>query len=630
MRRKIGLAAMLLWVNLFLWSCDKKPTNPVFPKDGQFPPQPRDLVVTVEEQKVTLAWNIDNPSAVKFYRIYRRDTTTTAFAVIDTASARFYTDKNLKSDGRYFYQVSAVNAGGFESNRSVVVAVSPNTFTSIIIEGGADYVSRRQVSLKLTTPPRTALMKLSNDSLALFTDTTPWQRFESPVSWILSFGDGTKTVYARFRDSEGRESLQVVKDSIILDTTALIREVTEDSNGQIKKAGDVVHFRLVTNEIGGRATINILAGTQGVLLFDDGSQGDVTPADGVYEVNYRVPQELQVIQAKVRGNFVDRVGNVAETVTAATLLTIQKKPDPVTLFQPTSVGSLQNALRLTWTASKDTFDFASYSIYRSRKPNFNVLPDSLIIDRVTLRETTFYNDQNVQAGVTYYYRIVVVDLAGLSSAPSNEVNARTSPNLRPSAVTLNTPLLSGDGSSQVQLTWSRSPDNDFASYRVYRSNTAVVDSLSFLVTALINQSQTFYLDENLRAATKYFYRIYVYDLAGNATGSNIGNVTTAPNLPPTPVTLALPAPVDTAAMSLSWSQNNDTDFASYRIFRAKAGDPAIDPAKQQPIAILNSNRTITTYLDRGLDRNKIYIYQVFVYDSGGLYSGSNPVQGTTR
>jgi len=630
MKRKLGLAAGLLWVSLSLWSCDKKPTSPVFPKDSQFPPQPRNVVVTVDEQKVTLTWNIDNPVAVKFYRIYRRDTTTTVFAVLDTSIDRIYTDRNLQSDGKYFYQVSAVNASGFESNRSVVVSVSPNTFTSILIAAGADYVSQRQVLLKMTAPSRVALMKLSNDSLALFTDATPWQRFESTVTWILSFGDGVKTVYARFRDNDGKEYPQVVKDSIILDTTALIREVTEDANGQIKKAGDIIHFRLVANETGGRATINILAGTQGILLFDDGTQGDATPGDGVYEVNYRVPQELQAIQAKVRGNFLDRVGNIAETITAATLLTIQKKPDPVTLFQPTSVGSQQNALRLTWTASKDTFDFANYSIYRSKNPNFIALPDSLLIDRVTLRETTFYTDLNLLAGVTYYYRIVVVDLAGLSSASSNEVNARTSANLPPSAVILNTPLLAGDGSSQVQLSWSRSTDNDFASYRVYRSNTAAVDSLSFLVTAIINQSQTLYLDENLKAATKYFYRIYVYDQAGKATGSNIGNVTTAPNLPPTPVTLALPAPVDTATMSLSWSQNNDADFASYRIFRAKAGDPPIDPAKQQPIAILNSNRANTTYTDRGLIRGVTYTYQVFVYDNGGLYSGSNPVQGATR
>lgn len=625
MKRKLGFAAVLLWVSVGLWSCDKKPANPVFPKDSQFPPTPRDLSATITDQNVTLSWNIDNPAAVKFYRIYRRDTAV-AFAFLDTTTARRYVDKNLRSETKYFYQVSAVNGGGFESKRSTIATAALNVFTSIIIAAGADYVAQREVTLKVTAPARTALMKLSNDSL--FTGAA-WQRFETTVSWILSFGDGVKTVYAKFRDVDGNESPQVAKDTIILDTTALITAVTENTQGQIKKAGEAIRFRLVANEIGGRATINIFSGPQNILLFDDGTQGDQVARDGIYELNYIIPQDVQVLQAKVRGNFVDRVGNVAPTLTAATLITIQKPPDAVTLFQPVPVGSQQNALRLTWAASKDTFDFANYSIYRSQSPNFDPFRSSPI-DRITIRDVTTYTDLSLQAGATYYYRLVVFDLAGLHSAASNEVSARTTANLPPAAVILNTPLLVGDGSTQVQLSWSRSNENDFASYRVYRSNVAAVDSLSFLAAALTNQNQTVYVDENLKAATKYFYRIYVYDQAGNATGSNIGQVITAPNLPPAPVTLALPAPADTAALNLSWSQNNDADFASYRVFRAKAGDPPIDPAKQQPIAILNNNRANTTYSDRGLERRKTYTYQVFVYDNGGFYSGSNLVQGTTR
>jgi fibronectin type 3 domain-containing protein len=627
MMRKFDIAVMLLCVVCGIWGCEKKPTNPVFPKDSQFPSQPRDLIATVSDNQITLTWNIDNASAIKFYRIYRRDSTTTTFALLDTSIERRYVDSGLKSDLKYFYQVSAINTSGFEGKPSAVVSAIPNIFASLIIESGVDYVSQPRVTINLTAPPRTALMKLSNDSLF----TNPWQSFKETVSWILSFGDGVKTVYAKFRDRDGNDDLQVVKDSIILDTTALIKEVTEDTKGQIKKAGDLVHLRLAADEIGGRATINISSGPQNILLLDDGTRGDARPNDGIYELNYTIPQNVQVIQSRVYGNFIDRVGNIATPVAAATQITIQKPPNPVTMFQPAPVGSQQNALRLTWSASKDTFDFANYSIYRSPTPMPNLDPLNVApIDRVTIREVTTYTDLSLQAGATYYYRVVVFDLAGLHSDLSNEVGARTTANSPPNAVILNSPLLVGDGSSQVQLTWSRSTDNDFASYRVYRSNTAVVDSLSFLATALTNQNQTVYVDENLKAATKYFYRIYVYDQAGNATGSNIGNVTTAPNLPPTPVTLALPAAVDTAALSLSWSQNNDTDFASYRIFRANSGGPSIDPAKQQPIAILNSNRSNTTYLDRGLNRNKTYTYQVFVYDNGGLYSGSNPVQGTTR
>ena len=623
---KLAFAAAFACMCVIVGSCTKKPTDPVFPKDNQFPPQPRDLAVSVDDQQATLIWEVDNATTIKFYRIYRRDTATATFAVIDTSLDRIHIDRTVKNETQYFYQVSAVNNSGFESKRSASIIATPFSLASLIIATGADYISQREIQLKLSAPARTALMKLSND--VLFTNAS-WQRFESTVSWILSFGDGVKTVYAKFRDADGKENPQVVKDSIILDTTALISELTENTGGQIKKAGETIHFRLVAGEIGGRATVNIFSGPQNILLFDDGTQGDQAANNGIYEVNFVIPQDTQVLQGKVRGNFVDRVGNVATTVSAATQITIQKPPDAVTMFQPVPVGSQQNALRLTWSVSKDTFDFANYSIYRSPTPNFDPFKLSPI-DRITLRDITTYTDLSLQAGVTYYYRLVIFDLAGLTSASSNEVGARTTANLPPSAVIMNTPLLVGDGSSQVQLTWSRSTDNDFASYRIYRSNTTVVDSLSILVTALTNQNTLEYIDKNLRAATKYFYRVYVYDQAGNATGSNSSSVTTAPNLPPTPVTLALPAAPDTAALSLSWSQNSDADFASYRVFRAKAGDPPIDPARQQPIAIINSNPATTNYIDRGLGRNKVYTYQIYVYDNGGLYSPSNLVQGTTR
>ncbi len=366
MTKKLELVALALWVSLGLRNCAKKPNNPVFPTDDQFPP-PRDLVIVYTDREATLTWKTDDPGAVAFYRIYRRDSTETVFARIDTA----------------------------------------------------------------------------------------------------------------------------------------------------------------TNETGGRATVGIVGGPQGILLFDDGTQGDQKAGDSVYEVNYHIPQEVQVIQGKIRGDFTDRVGNLAEPVMAATQSTIQKPPDAVSLFPPTPVGAQQNALRLTWTASKDTFDFANYSIYRSQTPNFNPLAMAPI-DRVTLMSITSYNDLNLQPGTTYYYRI------------------------------------------------------------------------------------------------------YVYDQAGNAAGSNIGSVITAPNLPQTPVKLALPAAIDTTSLQLSWSQNNDTDFGSYQIFRAAQGEPSIHPAKQTPIASLNNNPANTLYVDRGLARKKKYTYQVFVYDKGSLYSGSNVVEGTTR
>jgi fibronectin type 3 domain-containing protein len=625
MCNKLLLTAMVLWVSLVSLSCDRKPNDPVLPGDDLYPAQPRDLLITVSDQKITLTWNIDKPNTVKFYRIYRRDSLSQALSLIDTTSLRYYVDGKVENNLIYSYQVSAVNMGGFEGRRSAIVSATPNTF-SISIEANADYVSRRQVTINVAAAPRTTLMMFSNDSL--FTGAI-WQRFELTAPWALSFGDGVKTVYAKFRDDKGNVTDATIKDSIILDTYALISEVKENSNGRILMFGDQVHFSLTASETGGQASISLFGGPRGIPLFDDGTHGDKQRDDAIYEVEYVIPQQVQVIQARVNGHFTDRVGNIAESVASTTLLTIQRAPDPVTLYPPNASGSQQNFLRLVWSAARDTFDFANYAIYRSRSPNFTPAPN-LLIDRVTLMQTTFYNDLSVQPGVTYYYRLVVNDIAGLSSGPSNEVSGRTSPNLPPDPVVLYSPLLIRDGTSAVQLTWSRSTEGDFASYRIYRSNTPKVDSLSFLVSSLAEINGTLYNDEGLRAATTYYYRLYVYDQGGNATGSNVVNITTAQNLPPTPVSLALPTPLDTVSIQLTWSQNNDTDFASYRIFRTNVTPPIIDPTIQLPIAILNGNPATTMYIDRGLQPRTKYTYQVFVYDIHGLYAGSNKVEGTTR
>jgi fibronectin type 3 domain-containing protein len=625
MTKKLGLIALLLWAGLGAWSCDKKPTNPVLPKDEQYPAAPRDLAIAVGDQKAVLTWNIDKPNTIKFYRLYRRDSTTTVFALIDTAMGRRYVDSRLRNDVKYFYQVSAVNFDGLEGRRSAAAAAIPNFF-AIAIEFGADYTAKSEVQITVTAPLRTTLMMFGNDSS--FTNGA-WQRYSATAQWRLADGDGKKSVYAKFRDADGKESADIVKDAIILDTTALIANVTEDSKGKILMFGNRIHFTLAANEVGGNAKIGIVGGPQGVQLFDDGTHGDKKNGDGIYEADYSIPQSVQVINGKVRGFFTDRVGNVAQFLEAATLITIQKPPDAVSLSLPTPIGAQQNALRLSWSASRDTVDFVSYTIYRSLTPNFD---PALIapLENVTVMQVTTYNDVNLQPGVTYYYRIVVFDNAGLKSLPSNEVSGRTSPNLPPAAVVLNTPIPVDDGTSKAQLTWSRSLDNDFASYRIYRANNAKVDSLSILLTSITSQGTTLYVDSGLKAATKYFYRVYVYDQAGNAAGSNIVNITTAPNLPPAPVTLAIPTAVDTASLRLSWSQNLDADFASYRLFRTTPAGPPIDPAKQQPIAIINANSANTIYTDTGLRSKTKYLYQVFVYDLGGLFAGSNQVEGTTR
>ena len=75
-------------------------------------------------------------------------------------------------------------------------------------------------------------------------------------------------------------------------------------------------------------------------------------------------------------------------------------------------------------------------------------------------------------------------------------------------------------SGQVGLSWTESGDDDFASYKVYRSTQAVVSALDTLVTTITQQTTVSYTDTGVQADTTYYYRVFVLDAGGQSTPSN--------------------------------------------------------------------------------------------------------------
>jgi hypothetical protein len=86
---------------------------------------------------------------------------------------------------------------------------------TISINSGAAYTGTTAVTLNLTSTDPSGWVRFSNDNIRW----TGLQTFATSIAWTLPSGDGTKTVYAQFRDTAGNYS-SVVSDSIILDTTA--------------------------------------------------------------------------------------------------------------------------------------------------------------------------------------------------------------------------------------------------------------------------------------------------------------------------------------------------------------------------------------------------------------------------
>ncbi len=289
--------------------------------------------------------------------------------------------------------------------------------------------------------------------------------------------------------------------------------------------------------------------------------------------------------------------------------------DPVTLFAPSNVTETTVSLSFSRSLAPT---FAQYRIYRGEQADLDSDPKLRLLTTLTAAATTTYEDRtDLEQGMTYYYRVDVVDGNGTDS-PSNVVSALI-PDLPPAAVTLNAPTSTGE--TAVLLSWSRTDIRDFRRYEVRRSASAGVGPTATLLGTLDQKESVSFLDTGLTENTDYFYRIFVADKGDHRTGSNELKVTTT-NADPAPVTLALPVEAVgalTPSISLSWAVSLAHDFAEYRLYRDTS--PAVGESSTLVRTIADS--VVTSYLDAGLVDNTRYYYRVFVRDDAAGRAGSN-------
>src|SRR5574341_262026 len=510
--KRIILPLVVIGLSLLTLNCERKlqeSTGP--PLNLTPPPTPKNIVVEVGDKSIKLSWSVDSLNGIARFKIYRSDSAGVDPKLYDsTATATTsYSDLGLKNGKEYFYQVSSVAGDNLEGYKSVKVSAVPNLY-SVVINNGAKYTNNRNVTISLTGASNTRHVILSEDSL--FGDAS-WQTFSGSKSFTLSFGDGSKNVYAKFRDEDGNETFNLYWDEILLDTQASIVSVTENTGGSTKQAGEVIHLAVNTSESEGTAKID-LGTVRDLGLFDDGTHGDLTASDGIYELNYVIPTEVEMQDAVVTGKFTDAAGNQAPSKTAPGRVTIAKAPEPVNLFTPFAGTGSYSSITLNWSASSET-DFASYRIYRSTSAGVNL--NSTLVANLTAKSTTTYTDTALSEATWYHYRVFVFDVNNLSSG-SNEDSARTNPNTPPAAVVLAAPAKVD--STRLKLVWTQNSDSDFASYRIFRSTSANVDTLDVLVTIINQAGTTTFTDENLTTGQTYYYRLFVYDSKGLSTGSN--------------------------------------------------------------------------------------------------------------
>ena len=154
---------------------------------------------------------------------------------------------------------------------------TPPTATQLMINNGALTTTSTTVQLKVAATNKDGsqsglTMSFSNDGEAWST----WTPFQPVTSWQLSSGDGTKTVYGRFKSSAGSIS-NIVSDTIVLDTEIQPEYAITINNGA-----------LYTNQISVQLKISAKPRTGEMQVSNDGG------FDGVVWEPYAAHKDWQI------------------------------------------------------------------------------------------------------------------------------------------------------------------------------------------------------------------------------------------------------------------------------------------------------------------------------------------------
>lgn len=173
----------------------------------------------------------------------------------------------------------------------------------------------------------------------------------------------------------------------------------------------------------------------------------------------------------------------------------------------------ETSIRIVWNSCPD-IDFCSCKLFRATWPAVTDASDEVC--EILLSSDTSYLDVGLYPGTRYYYRAYNYDCNGFQR--EGKVLSAATLDVAPESVDLSKCGSLSD--SSVCLVWSRNRNIDFDYYRICRKSSPNVSEPSPTLTVLYDADDTTYTDDGLVPGEEYFYRVFVYDKAGNPAGSN--------------------------------------------------------------------------------------------------------------
>ena len=279
---------------------------------------------------------------------------TNGYLISDTTKwYGMYTFTEAMSNGTY--TVSIAGAEGLLENR--VVTDASETFVldtvapsgNVSIDDEAPYASSTLVTLSLNGVDATSgvsQMCFSNDG----TSYGGWQGYATSASWTLSTGDGTKTVYVKYKDHAGNVS-SPFSDTIILDTTTPTGSISINDGATYAISRSVNLTLSANDETSGLSQMRFCNETLSWRYWSDWESYNTSKAwwlstgDGTKTVHVQ---------------YKDNAGNVGTYTNTDTIILDTAPPSSSVAHSPTYQATL--SFPVSWSGSDATSGVASYDV----------------------------------------------------------------------------------------------------------------------------------------------------------------------------------------------------------------------------------------------------------------------------
>jgi parallel beta-helix repeat protein len=561
-----------------------------------FPTEPQNIQAVSGNQTINLSWDppiSDGGFPITNYKIYRRNNSGGESLLAIIGNITNYIDINLTNGKTYYYKVRAVNSfgEGFLSDElSATPATIPSAPTGLIIFTGDSYVN---------------------------------------ISWNapVSNGGSPITNYIIYRGmSSGNVSFLIEIGNITYyNDTIVINGITYYYNISAKNgAGESP----LSNETYG-TPLGLPSEPMNLQTFWGDSFINITwdaPTldGGTPVINYRI------YRGTISGgeSFLDEIGNVlfyndtnvingityfyrvsAVNIIGEGSLSNEVYATPITVStEPLDLSATagDSYVDITWDEpiSNGGAPISNYRIYRGTTSG-----DVALFNEIG--NITFYNDTTVMNGITYYYNISAVNVAG-EGALSNE--------------TIGTPLGSPSepinlltfwGDSYINITWDAptlSGGTPITNYIIYRGTISGGETF---LTEIGNLS--YHNDTGVTNGINYFYKVSAKNIVGE--GPLSVEVTANPATVPT-------EPLNSAAwagdsyINVSWdspTSNGGSQIINYLIYKGTISGSEI---------FLVEIGNVSYYVDTMVTNGITYYYKVSAKNDIGEGSLSNEVYGT--